>query len=65
MVVIIGGQPYLIQTYGSYWGYAYAYAYAYAFSLTAVMYSLISVLFYILFGRETAHGKKITRQLSR
>ncbi len=36
---------FLVYTYGSYWGYAYA------FSLTAIMYCLVSVLFFVLFGK--------------
>ncbi|MGD8188449.1 MFS transporter [Brevibacillus ginsengisoli] len=36
---------FLVHTYGAYWGYAYA------FSLTAIMYCMVSVLFYILFRK--------------
>lgn len=36
----------LVAHYGSYYGYAYA------FSITAVVYTLIAVLFYVFFGKE-------------
>lgn len=36
----------LVATYGPYYGYAYA------FSITAVMYTMVSLLFYYWFGRE-------------
>lgn len=36
----------LVTRYGSYYGYAYA------FSITAVVYTVISILFYVFFGRD-------------
>ncbi|TVY11772.1 MFS transporter [Paenibacillus cremeus] len=36
----------LVAHYGSYYGYAYA------FSITAVVYTIISILFYVFFGKD-------------
>lgn len=36
----------MVATYGAYYGYAYA------FSITAVVYSLIAIMFYVCFGRN-------------
>ncbi|WP_235828082.1 MFS transporter [Brevibacillus migulae] len=37
---------YLVYTYGSYWGYAYA------FCITAIIYCVVSCLFYLLFRKD-------------
>lgn len=45
---------FLVHTYGAYWGYAYA------FTLTAIMYCIVSTLFYILFRKESPSPQELS-----